>query len=79
MGRRNKNYYKDLHQQLYDRFEAMAAYGESKRAAMHNGTAKKRSFHTAHTRHITVTPSILSTGSALRNRRSGHSKRLNVI
>lgn len=44
MGRRNKKYYKDLHQQLYDRFEAMAAYGESKRAAMEDGTAQEKIF-----------------------------------
>ena len=31
MGRRNKTYSKDLHQQAYDRLTGMLAFGESKR------------------------------------------------
>lgn len=31
MGRKNKTYYKDLHQQAYDRLTEMLAFGESKR------------------------------------------------
>ena len=29
MGRRNKAYYKDLHQQAYDKLVGMQAFGES--------------------------------------------------
>lgn len=32
MGRRNKKYKKDLHQQAYDRLIRMQAFGESKKA-----------------------------------------------
>lgn len=38
MGRKNRAYYKDLHQQAYDRFQGMMAIGESKRAAVAAGT-----------------------------------------
>ena len=31
MGRRNKAYHKDLHQQAYDRLTGMQAFGESKK------------------------------------------------
>lgn len=40
MGRRNKTYSKDLHQQAYDQLTGMLAFGESKKEAMANGTAK---------------------------------------
>lgn len=33
MGRKNKSYAKDLHQQIYDKLTGMQAFGESKRAA----------------------------------------------
>ena len=33
MGRKNKSYSKDLHQQIYDKLTSMQAFGESKRAA----------------------------------------------
>ena len=33
MGRRNKSYSKDLHQQAYDRLTSMQAFGESKKEA----------------------------------------------
>ena len=32
MGRRNKAYFKDLHQQAYDRLTGMQAFGESKKS-----------------------------------------------
>ena len=38
MGRKNKSYYKDLHQQAYDRLNGMQAFGESKKEAIANGT-----------------------------------------
>ena len=44
MGRRNKTYSKDLHQQAYDRLTGMLAFGESKKEAMANGTAKNKIF-----------------------------------
>lgn len=44
MGRRNKAYSKDLHQQAYDRLTGMQAFGESKKAAMANGTEKDKIF-----------------------------------
>ena len=44
MGRRNKSYSKDLHQQAYDRLTAMQAFGESKKEAMANGTAQDKIF-----------------------------------
>ena len=44
MGRRNKAYSKDLHQQAYDRLKGMQAFGESKREAMANGTEKDKIF-----------------------------------
>ena len=34
MGRRNKAYFKDLHQQAYDRLTGMQAFGESKKEAV---------------------------------------------
>ena len=44
MGRKNKAYSKDLHQQAYDRLTSMQAFGESKKEAMANGTAKDKIF-----------------------------------
>lgn len=44
MGRKNKSYSKDLHQQVYDRLTAMQAFGESKKEAMANGTAQDKIF-----------------------------------
>lgn len=44
MGRGNKSYYKDLHQQAYDKFKGMQAFGESKKAAMANGTDREKIF-----------------------------------
>ena len=41
MGRRNKAYFKDLHQQAYDRLTGMQAFGESKKEAVANGTERK--------------------------------------
>ena len=38
LGRKNKKYYKDLHQQAYDRLTGMQAFGESKKEAVKNGT-----------------------------------------
>lgn len=44
MGRRNKSYYKDLHQQAYDRLNGMQAFGESKKEAVANGTDREKIF-----------------------------------
>ena len=44
MGRRNKTYSKDLHQQAYDQLTGMLAFGESKKEAMASGTAKNKIF-----------------------------------
>lgn len=44
MGRRNKSYSKDLHQQAYDRLTGMQAFGESKKEAEANGTARDKIF-----------------------------------
>lgn len=44
MGRRNKAYVKDLHQQAYDRLTGMQAFGQSKTEAMANGTEKNKIF-----------------------------------
>ena len=44
MGRRNKSYSKDLHQQAYDRLTGMLAFGESKKEAVANGTEKDKIF-----------------------------------
>ena len=44
MGRRNKSYSKDLHQQAYERLTGMQAFGESKKEAMLDGTAKDKIF-----------------------------------
>ena len=44
MGRRNKAYSKDLHQQAYDRLTGMQAFGKSKKEAVANGTDKEKIF-----------------------------------
>lgn len=44
MGRRHKEYSKDLHQQAHDRLTGMQAFGESKKEAMANGTAGEKLF-----------------------------------
>lgn len=44
MGRKNKSYSKDLHQQAYDRLKGMQAFGESKKAAVADGTDKDKIF-----------------------------------
>ena len=44
MGRRNKSYSKDLHQQAYERLKGMHAFGESKKAAVADGTEKDKIF-----------------------------------
>ena len=44
MGRRNKSYSKDLHQQAYDRLTGMLSFGESKRAAVAAGTDRDKIF-----------------------------------
>ena len=44
MGRRNKTYAKDLHQQAYDRLTGMQAFGESKKEAVANDTEKDKIF-----------------------------------
>ena len=44
MGRKNKSYRKDLHQQAHEKLGTMQAFGESKRAAVADGTAKEKIF-----------------------------------
>lgn len=44
MGRRNKAYSKDLHQQAYDRLTGMQAFGQSKKKAMVDGTERGKIF-----------------------------------
>ena len=44
MGRNNKKYFKDLHQQAYERLTGMQAFGESKREAVENGTDREKIF-----------------------------------
>lgn len=44
MGRKNKAYYKDLHQQAYERLHGMLSFGESKKAAVVNGTEREKIF-----------------------------------
>lgn len=44
MGRRNKAYHKDLHQQAYDRLTGMQAFGESKKQAVADGTEEDKIF-----------------------------------
>lgn len=42
MGRKNKAYSKDLHQQAYDCLTGMRAFCESKKETMANGTFKDK-------------------------------------
>ena len=44
MGRQNKSYSKDLHQQAYDRLNEKLAFGQSKKEAKENGTADDKIF-----------------------------------
>lgn len=44
MGRRNKAYAKDLHQQAYDRLTGMQAFGESKKKLWPMEQRKRRFF-----------------------------------
>lgn len=44
MGRKNKSYSKDLHQQAYDRLTGMQAFGASKKEAVADGTSKDKIF-----------------------------------
>ena len=44
MGRKNKTYYKDLHQQAYEKLTSMQAFGQSKKEAIQNGTDKDKIF-----------------------------------
>lgn len=44
MGRRNKSYSKNLHQQAYDRLTGMQTFGESKKAAIAAGTDSDKIF-----------------------------------
>lgn len=44
MGRNNKAYVKTLHQQVYERLNAMQAFGESKKEAIKSGTADDKIF-----------------------------------
>ena len=44
MGRKNKAYYKDLHQQAYERLHGMLSFGESKKEAVANGTNQEKIF-----------------------------------
>ena len=44
MGRRNKSYRKDLHQQAYERLTGMQAFGQSKKEAIADGTEKDKIF-----------------------------------
>ena len=51
MGRKDKSYSKNLHQQAYERLTGMQAFGESKREAKENGTDAEKIF-SASTRSI---------------------------
>ena len=44
MGRKNKAYKKDLHQQVYDKLKSMQAFGQSKKEAVHNNEAGDKIF-----------------------------------
>lgn len=44
MGYKDKQYQKSLHQQAYDKMRSMQAFGESKKEAIANGTAKEKIF-----------------------------------
>lgn len=44
MGRKNKNYFKDLREQVHEKLVNMQAFGESKREAKKDGTEKDKIF-----------------------------------
>lgn len=44
MGYKDKKYHKSLHQQAYDKLTSMQAFGESKKKAIEDGTAKDKIF-----------------------------------
>ena len=44
LGRKDKSYSKNLHQQAYERLTGMQAFGESKREAKENGTDAEKIF-----------------------------------
>lgn len=44
MGRKNKKYSKNIHQQAYEKLVSMQAFGESKREAIRNGTERDKIF-----------------------------------
>ena len=44
MGRRNKAYRRDLHQQAYEKLISMQHFGESKKEALQNDTYKEKIF-----------------------------------
>ncbi len=44
MGRKNKSYSIDLHQQAYEKLTSMQAFGESKKVAVANGTDRNKIF-----------------------------------
>lgn len=44
MGRKNKSYSKDLHQQAYEKLTGMQAFGQSKKQAISAGTEKDKIF-----------------------------------
>lgn len=44
LGRGNKKYYKNMHQQAYERLTKMQAFGESKKEAIANGTDGQKIF-----------------------------------
>ncbi|MCD8218296.1 MAG: hypothetical protein LUD01_09735 [Clostridiales bacterium] len=44
MGRKNKTYQKDLHQQAYEKLTGMQAFGESKKKAVETGTDRDKIF-----------------------------------
>ena len=46
MGRNNKTYSKNLHQQAYDRLIGMQAFGDSKKKAVANGTNGDKTYQT---------------------------------
>lgn len=63
MGRRNKAYSKDLHQQAYDRLTGMQVFGESKKKLWPMAQRKKRFFLSTPIRAIGNTRNILSSTS----------------
>ena len=65
MGRRNKAYFKDLHQQAYEKLIAMQAFGESKKQAIANGTEKDKIFFLTHIKPIGSISNILLSISIL--------------